>query len=66
MHIFLGAVPQMERHLAPHWVLRKQRGGAVLFGLGIPIPPREDIEAPFRIRYETGADESDCLGQGAR
>jgi hypothetical protein len=38
----------------------------VLLALGISIPPREDIEVSFRIRCGTGAQESDCLGQGAR
>jgi hypothetical protein len=38
----------------------------VLLALGGPIPPREDIEVPFRIRCGPGAQESDCLGQGAR
>jgi hypothetical protein len=38
----------------------------VLLGLGILSPPREDIEVPFRIRCGTGAQESDCLGQGTR
>jgi hypothetical protein len=38
----------------------------VLLALGISIPPREDIGVPFRIRCETGAQESDGLGQGAR
>lgn len=38
----------------------------MLLDLGIPAPPREDINVPFRIPCWTGTQESDCLGQGAR
>jgi hypothetical protein len=38
----------------------------VLLALGILIPPRDDIEVPFRIRCGTGALENDYFAQGAR
>jgi hypothetical protein len=47
MHAFLGAMAQIERHLALRiGFFREERGGVVLLGLEIPnlvpkVPPRE-------------------------
>jgi hypothetical protein len=44
MHTFLGAVAQIDRHLASVLGFPEQRGGAVLFNREVSIPPRKAIK----------------------